>query len=209
MRGTPIVITLVLLLSFGSAATTQYEEAGLKQQIKKFKNSRRFLVKYDKFKDRTVVRVGPFGLTGSMEYALTNTMIGILAGFGYEGAAIQKSVEAFSLGFTYSGKEWEFLKDRDVYALVDGERMQLGKADRASDINLGSVEELLSVSMDTATFNKIANAKVVEIKVGNREFKLKNEHLQAFRDLESLTKTIALPSSNSHKDKVDENRIKP
>ena len=36
-------------------------------------------------------------------------------------------------------------------------------------------------------FAGIAAGKAVEVKVGAKEFKIKEEHLQAFRDLISLT----------------------
>src|SRR5438874_1391008 len=173
MRLTRLFLTFTLLLAFCGLAVAQGGETDLRQKIKNFKNSRRFLVKYDKFKDKTV--------------------------------------ETFYIGFDYSGKEWEFLKERDVYALVDGERMKFGEAARDSDINLGSVKEVLSIAVGADAFEKIANAKVVEMKLGDREFKLKAEHLQAFHDLLSLSKPNPRPAPGDSGDraKQKENPVKP
>jgi len=59
----------------------------------------------------------------------------------------------------------------------------LGRRD--SDIKLGGVNEALAVSVPYETFLKIANGTSVEMKLGVKEFKLKDEHLEGFRDLAS------------------------
>ncbi len=186
MKFSRVTASFLALLFFFSVPVYSQNPA-FKQKIKKFKNSRRFFVKYDKFKNETTITAGPFSLTGTMEYMMTDTMIFLYSGFRFEGENITTPVDAFYLGFSYSGREWQFLKNTDVYALVDGERMHLGEADRDSDVHLGGVEEMLAIKLDQATFSKIAKAKSVELKVGEREFKLKEEHLQSFRDLISLS----------------------
>lgn len=54
---------------------------------------------------------------------------------------------------------------------------------RDSDVKLGSVKEFLAASLTYNTFLKIANGKSVETKLGRKEFKLNDDHLEGFRDL--------------------------
>jgi len=70
--------------------------------------------------------------------------------------------------------------------LVDGE-ISLGRAARDSDVELGSMKKFLAVNLPYTTLLKIANGKNVDMKLGRKEFKLKDEdeHLEGFRDLAS------------------------
>jgi len=69
-------LTLCLLLLFSAVAVSAQEQA-FKDKIKHFKNSRRFSVRYDKFKDVTWITVGAFatgnkaggGLSGAIGFA--------------------------------------------------------------------------------------------------------------------------------------------
>ena len=151
----------------------------------KLKHKSRIGMMYDKFKDESTVIVGPYFLTSGMEYALTNSQFQMMAAFTFTGQKLEKPVDHVTLAFLSSSKEWTFLQDQDLYVLVDGERLSLGKAERDSDIKLGGVKEYLGVSLPYDTFLKIANGKNVEMKLGPKEFKLKDEHLEGFRDLAS------------------------
>jgi hypothetical protein len=198
MKRLVLVATLTLSCLTAHAQTPKVRAAGgddLRDRAKKFKNGKRFFVKYDKFKDQTMVFVGPFSLTGSMEYAFTSSTISIYAAFVFKGQKTDQPVDTLTLGFVHTGKEWQFLKSSDVYVLADGERMVLGEGSRDSDLKIGSVEETVEVTLSADMFSKIANSKVVEMKVGSREFKLKDEHLQALHDLLSLTKPASGGSS--------------
>ncbi len=84
-------------------------------------------------------------------------------------------------------QNWRFLNSHDIYFLVDDERMAPGEANRASDIGRGKVRERLTLTISAGQCTKIANGKKVEAKAGAEEFEIKEEHLQAFRDLISLT----------------------
>jgi len=66
--------------------------------------------------------------------------------------------------------------------------MELGEGDRDSDVRrLGSVSELLIYRLPADAFYQIATAHNVELKLGNLKLTLKDEHLEAFRDLYSLS----------------------
>jgi len=106
-------------------------------------------------------------------------------------------------GFNHDSysQDWLFLREesRELYAIIDGERVRFGIGERESDIPTGfaaglatlgtgrvMVHERLMYKLSREDFSKLANSKSVELKVGNYEFKLKDEHQQAFRDLMSL-----------------------
>lgn len=169
---------LMFLLLLASPLHAQ----GIKQKIKTFRNSKRFIVKYDKFKNRTWV---------SVWFATGSKFGGALSGeVSFQGEEPEGKADYFFALASYS-RSWRFLdeSDRELYAIIDGERMRLGIGDRDSSIMPGaSVREDITFKLDAETFAKIANSKSVELKVGLIEFKLKDEHQEAFRDLISLTK---------------------
>ena len=161
--------------------TSPLHAQGIKQKIKTFRNSKRFIVKYDKFKNRTWVSV--WFATGSKSGG------GLSGEVSFQGEEPEGKADYFFAIASYSGN-WRYLdkSDRELYAIIDGERMQLGIGDRDSSIMPGaSVREDITFKLDAETFAKLANSKSVELKVGLIEFKLKDEHQEAFRDLISLT----------------------
>ena len=170
--------------SAAPTSVTPPQTQDLNERIKAFRNSGRFSVKYNKFEDYTHVRVGPFFIGGTSAYIMSGRQLEMSASFIKE----KGPVNTVYLLFRAEGKDWTFLKDRDLYALVDGERMSLGEGERDSDIRLGLVSELIVFGIPLASFAKIANAKSAELKVGRIELTLKDEHKEAFRDLLSLLK---------------------
>ena|SRR5205085_1046224 len=182
MKAVTVALLMLCLYSLASGQKPVRPEAA-----KHFRNANRFAERYDKFHDRTIVTVGPFVMSGGTELFMTNRMFYMLAGFSYQGQKLEHAPDQFVLGFSVEGGErFTFLKDQEVIVLADGERFQLGNADRDSDFYFSSVKESLLVSVPKDTFEKIGKAKSVEIKVGPKVFKLKDEHLEAFRDLASL-----------------------
>jgi hypothetical protein len=190
MKFSRVIFSLALIFAFGGLMLAQDTKpsSDLKQKIKTFKNNRRFSVRYDKFKNSTHVSVGPFNIGGDKAYIFSGAMLGMGADFFFQGQTLKEGVEEIYLVFDSRSKDWRFLDGRDLYAIVDGERMELGKGERSSDVRRGSVSELIIYKLPIDTFSKIANAKAVELKVGSIELKLKDEHLIAFKDLLSLTK---------------------
>jgi hypothetical protein len=192
MKSSRIIFCIACLSIFGSLVQAQEKKPAtdLKQKIKTFKKNRRFSINYDKFKDETIVSVGPFGLSGTGRYMATGGMYLIYAKFRFTGQEIKELVDTIYLGIEFTGKDWKFLNDRRIYAIIDGERMVF-EGQRGSKVGgaISTVQEWLVTPVDAETFEKIAKAKSVEVKVGDYEVKLKDEHLTAFRDLLSLTKS--------------------
>jgi len=181
-------VAIFALLIFPFSALPQQDEAALKAKIKGFRNNKRFLIRYDKFTDKATVLVAPFGLSSTGEYMAGGHMLGIAASFGFEGQALKSPPAAYFIVFYYTGKNWLLLNDRTVYLIADGERFKFEDNKRESDVRRGGVSERLLVPVPAADFERIANAKTVEVKVGGRAYQLKEEHLEAFRDLASLPK---------------------
>jgi hypothetical protein len=193
-----LLLTFAFILSYALTVSPQDNkrtqgdptfETTAKQKIKRFKNSQLFYVRYDEFRDWTTVRVGPFNIGGTDEYFMSGTIIWLYGAFRFSGQRIQNPAGQFfpfyiTLG--YRSQNWMFLNSRDVYALVDGERFELGEILRSSNVDDGSVSETVAIPMDAAMFAKIANGKTVEMKFGEREMTLKDEHLKAFRNLLEL-----------------------
>lgn len=164
---------------------------GIKQKIKTFRNSKRFLVKYDKFKDRTWVQC--WFATGSKRG-------GSLSGaVSFQGEQQPKGNAAYFFILGSYSRDWRYHDDdaRQLYAIIDGERLRLGIGDRDGDVMSSgvfsslsgvTVHEQITFTLDAEMFARLATSKSVELKIGPIEFKLKDEHQEAFRDLISLTK---------------------
>ena len=177
----------------------------LKAQIKKLKNKRGFKVEYDRFEDNTIVSSEEVNLIGYNE-AFGKMMSGSLASgksvdppslymntfFVFDSDKLNKDVDTFYLAFKSSNQEWQYLRNRDLYAIADNERLVLGtakfsdnkiKLDRISGV---SVQELITFVVTRDQLRKLAEAKSTEIRVGEREQKLKDKHKQMFRNLLAL-----------------------
>lgn len=156
----------------------------LESKIKTFRNNKRFSVKYDKFRDDTHLSVGPFFVGGTKAY--------IGRGFQLEMSAHiflqKKPAKDVYLQFTAKGRNWTFLKNSEMFVLVDGERMQYGEGDLDSEIRRGGVRESVVFQIPADQFLKLSQATSAELKIGNVELTLKDEHKEAFRDLLSLSK---------------------
>ncbi len=186
-----------LLLSL--AATVTAQESVFKQRIKKFKNSELFIIKYDKAKDYTGIAVGPFAVSTKGEAFLAGTGMSFIAGFEFKGQVMKDGAERFYIRFVSSSNSWRFLENRNLSALIDGERLALGTTEHVGKVGtrvgglmggLGSgnsyvIEQLIYI-LTPEVLSKLANGKSVDMQVGTYELKLKKEQQQALRDLLSL-----------------------
>lgn len=148
--------------------------------------NKRISQKYDKFKDTTRVTLKLYNVGGSSDSAFYGGRLSMAASFVFRGQQLQAAPEDVVMSFTSTSQEWQYLYSRDLYAIVDGERMSLGTAERFSEVGRGTVQEELVLLIPLDTFARIANATTVEMKLGRKEFALKEEHLKRFRDLFAL-----------------------
>ena len=192
LYGMKIILTILLLLALAPPLPAQVKtqtESDIKAKIKGFKNNKRFEVYYDKFKDQTRVAVSSFNVGGDGAYIMSGSMLGIGAYFFFEGKELKGEIKHYILFFNSTSREWRFLRNSQLYALVDGERFELGEGTRRSDVRQGGVSEQLLFKLPEDIFKKLAEAKSAELRVGPVEMTLKAEHKTAFRDLYNLAVT--------------------
>jgi len=174
----PLILALLLVFAL------QQDDA-LTQRIKTFRNNKRFSVKYDKFRDETILKVGPFFVGGTKAYIMSGRQLEMSAAFVKSPG---KMVTTIYLLFKSKSSDWTFLKSRGLYVLADGERLSFGEGDRDSRIRGPGVSETLVFDIPIEAFSRISKANSSELKIGPLELTLKDEHKEAFRDLVSLSR---------------------
>lgn len=205
-----ILLSFVGLLFFSSLAFAQDKEQSdkenkdkqtqsktkrtLREKIKSLEKNRLYSADYDKFEDETIVTVSlsvkdeSFKLSDLTSKSSTELYgIDLTALFWFEGQELQKDVDEFVLRFTAVSRKWRWSDEKDLIAIIDGERVKLGNGKRVSKVRKGgSVYESLSWTVPKATFEKIANGKSVEVRVGSDEIKFNSKQLQRLKGFLSL-----------------------
>ena len=159
----------------------------------------RIETKYDGFNHETVVtlqkmRVTCAGAKG-MQSALKDTCVSLLASLHCPGQQLDY-VRHARLQLIFEAKDWSQrhpLDERDLIVVADGERLPLGtmrlvKQDMDTNQLIDVMKEVLEVALPYPTFQKIARAQVVEVKVGKTTFELAEKNLAALRDLNNRVK---------------------
>lgn len=197
-----ILLSAILLLLFsitvcGQQPTKSRSLEDLKKTVSKFKNSRRYVVKYDKFDDVTYITFGGFLVSSTAHYITKNTMVsmGLQLAFKGNGVTSADSFISLNIFFTAEGKDWTFLKENRLQAIADEQRLDFGEPhQRDSDIGRSlfsqiNVNEIVAFNTQPANIKTIAESKTAEMRVGKFEFQLKEEHKQMFKDMLSLIET--------------------
>ena len=179
------VFTLIPLTAFLFVSAPAIAQQGARE-IKRpgFFSRARFETKYDKFKDQTTVRFKRVPITGTTRRVFAGETLYLVGAFAFPGSELKAPVDTAYLGFLSESKDWIYLRDQHLIALVDGQRVDLGTAETGdSDVRLGGVTELLAFRVSHEMLLKVANGSKVEMQLGSREFKLKDNHLYALQDL--------------------------
>lgn len=184
-------LTLAVALIFACVASGAAQDKGAKT---KFKHSGKIQATYDRAQDRTVVAIQPYSVNVNHDDPIDS--VAIAAGFIYPGQTLASRPQFIEFGVisqTRDGWKFEQEKDRALTLVIDGEAINLGsmKLVTARRFTLGALyyREDLAFVMPYEGFVRMANAKKVVVKVGKTELKLKNEHLEAMRDLLSRAET--------------------
>ena len=150
--------------------------------------------KYDGFNHETVVTLKKISITcgggKGMQSALNETCVSFVASLHCPGVQLDY-VRYAKLQLIFETKDWDRrhpLKERDLVVVADGEQLKLGtmalvKQDVAMSQLIDVMREVLEVSLPYQTFQKIARARTVEMKVGKTMFELHEKNLAALRDL--------------------------
>jgi hypothetical protein len=172
--------------------------------LKQHKSKGKLVLKYDRFKDYTVVACKPFDLltTGEKMAVAFASGLGrgpygrgpaitfpsrfeLSAAFGFKGTKLNDDPK-FALIFITGSADWRFLKDHSLYALVDGERFELGEGKHDGDVHYGGVTEELIFELTRSQFEVLATGRSVEIQLGGFERKLKSGNIERLSILLSL-----------------------
>src|SRR5688572_9736070 len=105
----------ILLLTLSIVIVAQAQSIKPAPAKFKLKHKSRISSSYDKFKDETIVRVGPYVLTGTMDYVMTSSQFFMMGTFTFTGQQQEKRVPNATIAFLSKSKDWKFLKDRSLY----------------------------------------------------------------------------------------------
>lgn len=134
--------------------------------------------KYDRFKNQTVLKYEQNKPSAGLPFYL-------LSGFeGTNKASKRENV----LTFHVSGSGWRYLRCNQTALLVDGKPFSVGKVEHDGRVGTGYVLEFLSIAIPTAALRQLGNAKTVEYKICNDEYRLDDADLAAFKEITESAK---------------------
>lgn len=155
--------------------------------------------KYDGFNHETVLTLKKMRITcgagKGLASTLNDTCVSFEASLHCPGVQLDY-VRYARLQLIFETKNWDRrhpLGERDLFVVADGERFKLGtmalaKQDIDTNQLLEVMKEVLEVEVPYKTFNKIARAELVEVKVGQTTFALQEKNIAALRDLNNRVK---------------------
>lgn len=155
------------------------ESAPTKIQKRSFSHSETIVNEYDRTNGLTTVRLKPMTVSKDSTSEMT------LAALFVQGGAT-KQVGFITLQFISISGEWQFRNEREFSLLLDNQRVNYGQLnlDIAKVINNVAVESL-SINLQYQDFRRITDAKLVQGKLGRKDFMLQENQLEALRDLVS------------------------
>ena len=147
--------------------------------------------RYDGFNRETIVTLNKMRITcGSVKGNFKDACVSFVAALHCPGIQLDY-VRYASLQLVFQTKDWDQrhpLNQRQLSVVADGETLKLGQMKLVSQSVDTLMTEELEVTMSYAVFSKIVRAQVVEMKVGNTEFELRQQNLAALRDLNNRVK---------------------
>ena len=147
--------------------------------------------RYDGFNHETIVTLNKMRITcGSVKGNFKDACVSFVAALHCPGIQLDY-VRYASLQLIFQTKDWDQrhpLNQRQLSVVADGETLRLGQMKLVSQSVDTLMTEVLEVTVPYAVFTKIARAEVVEMKVGNTEFELRQQNLAALRDLNNRVK---------------------
>jgi hypothetical protein len=150
--------------------------------------------KYDGFNWETVVTLKKMGVScggaKGLQSAITKTCVSIAVSLHCPGVQLDH-VRFVKLQLFFESKQWDERHSpdqRELIVVANEERLKLGKMALArqgveTSQLIDVMREVLEVSIPFKTFQKIALADNVEMKVGKSMFSLQKKNILALRDL--------------------------
>jgi hypothetical protein len=144
--------------------------------------------RYDGFNHETIVTLNKMRITcGSVEGNFKDTCVSLVAALHCPGIQLDY-VRYASLQLIFQTKDWDQrhpFNQRQLSVVADGETFRLGQMKLVSQSVDTLMTEVLEVPLPFSVFTKIAQARVVNMKVGNTEFELREQNLAALRDVKN------------------------
>lgn len=203
---TIIFFLLILLFQFEVFSQIEIKEIfidDLQAKVKKFKKSKNYIIKYDKFKDITIVQgketLAKGGLLGS---SLSRDNFYCLSGFVFNGQKFNEPPKTFFLSFVDTiNISPLFNNDSNFILLIDNERFVIGEGKKETEVIAGltgatgvlsslgnsSTTKTLHYKIDKEIFEKMASSKSIELQIGSGEAKFKSEVIEMFRNIYDLS----------------------
>ncbi len=147
--------------------------------------------RYDGFSHETIVTLNKMRITcGNVKGNFKDACVSFVAALHCPGIQLDY-VRHASLQLIFQTKDWDQrhpMNQRQLSVVADGETLRLGQMKLVSQSVDTLMTEVLEVAVPYAVFTKIVRAQVVEMKVGNTEFELRQQNLAALRDLNNRVK---------------------
>ncbi|MEK7724638.1 MAG: hypothetical protein AAB336_09845, partial [Acidobacteriota bacterium] len=99
----------------------------------------------------------------------------IAVAYFYKGDVKKGKENYYIFGLESEAGEWKFLKLNDLVVFADGEKINIGKANRIAIEENGKFRETLTYKIKRTIVEKVANAQKVEFKIANSAGKLDGE----------------------------------
>jgi hypothetical protein len=144
----------------------------------------RFKTNFDKSENRTTVQIDPRVSKTAMD---VGSDIVLTAFFRFVGEELREPVEYAVLRFSSDSRNWRYIPNRELVISVDGQRISFvngGRLGRLADPpDRVRIDNMLYFGISRDDLAKIAQGRVVEVKLGSRTFKLNSVQLEALRGL--------------------------
>ena len=103
--------------------------------------------------------------------------------FSFAGQAQAGPIREGTISFSERSREWRYLRNHEVLIVLNGSDRLRYEGDHTGDIGDGGVEELVTVDVPLADFERIASAQTVAIRLGERDFSLRPGEIARIRHL--------------------------
>lgn len=151
--------------------------------------------RYDGFSHETVIALRKMRISCDKNRTTKDTCISLAASLHAPGKQLDY-VRSATLQIIFETKNWDGrhpLDQRELAVVANGETLRLGrmglvKQDVDTNRLIDVMREVLEVSVPYPTFQKIASAEYVEMRVGNSEFSLREKNIAALKDLNNRVK---------------------
>ena len=191
------IVLITTVTCFGQTASRRLAQAGSNSFAQSPAKSQapdhggKIDSKYDGFRHETVLTLNKMRITcGNVKGNFKDACVSFVASLHCPGVQLDY-VRYANLQLIFQTKDWDQrhpLNQRQLSVVTDGETLRLGQMKLVSQSVDTLMTEVLEVAVPYAVFTKMVRAEVVEMKVGNTEFELRQQNVAALRDLNNRVK---------------------